>query len=108
MSEETLPQEPVISLVVAMAENRAIGHGGDLPWRLHSDMRYFRKITMGKPVIMGRRTFKSLPRVLDGRLNIVLTATAASSPHRPSWPIVSRKGFKWRAPPRRGPAPRRS
>ena len=56
-----------------MAENGAIGRGGDLPWHLRSDMRYFRKITMGKPVIMGRRTFKSLPRVLDGRLNIVLT-----------------------------------
>jgi dihydrofolate reductase len=64
---------PIIALVVAMAENGAIGRGGDLPWRLSSDMRYFRKITMGKPVIMGRRTFKSLPRVLDGRLNIVLT-----------------------------------
>jgi dihydrofolate reductase len=64
---------PIIALVVAMGENGAIGRGGDLPWRLSSDMRYFRKITMGKPVIMGRRTFKSLPRVLDGRLNIVLT-----------------------------------
>ena len=56
-----------------MGENGAIGRGGDLPWHLRSDMRYFREITMGKPVIMGRRTFKSLPRVLDGRLNIVLT-----------------------------------
>jgi dihydrofolate reductase len=60
-----------------MGENRAIGRGGDLPWRLHSDMRYFRKITMGKPIIMGRLTFMSLPRVLDGRLNIVLTRNAA-------------------------------
>ncbi len=64
---------PIIALVVAKAENGAIGRGGDLPWHLHSDMRYFRQITMGKPIIMGRRTFKSLPRVLDGRLNIVLT-----------------------------------
>jgi dihydrofolate reductase len=64
---------PVIALVVARAENGAIGRGGNLPWHLHSDMRYFRKITMGKPIIMGRRTFRSLPRVLDGRLNIVLT-----------------------------------
>jgi dihydrofolate reductase len=70
-------KDPVIALVVAMGENRAIGHGGDLPWRLHSDMRYFRKITMGKPVIMGRLTFRSLPRVLDGRLNIVLTRNPA-------------------------------
>ncbi|HJY05324.1 MAG TPA: dihydrofolate reductase, partial [Bryobacteraceae bacterium] len=69
MSLEKGPGErPVIALVVAIGENGAIGRGGDLPWRLSSDMRYFRKITMGKPVIMGRRTFKSLPRVLDGRL----------------------------------------
>ncbi len=67
------PGTPIIALVVARAENGAIGRGGDLPWRLSSDLRYFRKVTMGKPVIMGRRTFKSLPRVLDGRLNIVLT-----------------------------------
>jgi dihydrofolate reductase len=66
-------EAPIIALVVAIGENGAIGKGGGLPWRLSSDMRYFRKITMGKPVIMGRRTFKSLPRLLDGRLNIVLT-----------------------------------
>jgi dihydrofolate reductase len=64
---------PIVTLVVAKAENGAIGRGGDLPWHLRSDMRYFRKITMGKPIVMGRRTFKSLPRVLDGRLNIVLS-----------------------------------
>ena len=73
MSEQASPQEPVIALVVAMGENRAIGRGGDLPWHLRSDMKFFRKVTMGKPVIMGRRTFNSLPRVLDGRLNIVLS-----------------------------------
>ena len=71
--KQRAPAEPIIALVVAMGENGAIGRGGDLPWHLRSDMRYFRKLTMGKPVIMGRRTFKSLPRVLDGRLNIVLT-----------------------------------
>jgi dihydrofolate reductase len=65
--------EPVISLVVAMGENRAIGKDGDLPWRLSSDMRYFRKTTLGKPIVMGRRTFESLGRVLDRRLNIILT-----------------------------------
>ena len=56
-----------------VAENGAIGIGGDLPWRLSTDLKQFRKVTLGKPVIMGRRTFQSLPRVLDGRLNIVLT-----------------------------------
>jgi dihydrofolate reductase len=64
---------PIVALVVAVGENGAIGKDGALPWRLHSDMRYFRKVTMGKPIVMGRRTFESLPRVLDGRLNIVLS-----------------------------------
>jgi dihydrofolate reductase len=68
---------PIVALVVAMAENRAIGRGGDLPWHLRSDMRYFRKITMGKPIVMGRLTFASLGRALDGRVNIVLTRNAA-------------------------------
>ena len=63
----------MIALVVAVAENGAIGRGGDLPWRLSSDLKQFRKLTLGKPVIMGRRTFASLGRVLDQRVNIVLT-----------------------------------
>jgi dihydrofolate reductase len=70
-------KQPIIALVVAMGENRAIGKDGGLPWRLSTDMRYFRKVTMGKPIVMGRRTFGSLPRVLDGRLNIVLTRNAS-------------------------------
>jgi dihydrofolate reductase len=69
--------EPVIALVVAMAKNRAIGRDGNLPWHLGSDMRYFRQITMGKPIVMGRLTFASLGRALPGRTNIVLTRNAA-------------------------------
>lgn len=72
-----MAEEPTIALVVAMGENRAIGRSGGLPWHLRSDMRYFRALTMGKPVIMGRLTFASLPRLLDGRVNIVLTRNAA-------------------------------
>ena len=64
---------PTIALVVARAENGAIGRGGDLPWRLSTDLKQFRKLTLGKPVLMGRRTFNSLPRVLDHRVNIVLS-----------------------------------
>jgi dihydrofolate reductase len=77
VSRERGETAPIIALVVAMGENRAIGRGGDLPWHLHSDMRYFRKVTMGKPIIMGRLTFASLGRVLDGRVNIILTRNAA-------------------------------
>jgi dihydrofolate reductase len=66
-------QEPIVALVVARGENGAIGVGGDLPWRLSTDLKQFRKVTLGKPIIMGRRTFRSLPRALDHRLNIVLS-----------------------------------
>jgi dihydrofolate reductase len=66
-------RDPIIALVVARAENGAIGVGGELPWRLSTDLKQFRKVTLGKPIIMGRRTFQSLPRVLDHRLNIVLS-----------------------------------
>jgi dihydrofolate reductase len=66
-------RDPIIALVVARAENGAIGVGGDLPWRLSTDLKQFRKVTLGKPVLMGRRTFQSLPRLLDHRVNIVLS-----------------------------------
>ena len=62
-----------IAIVVAVAENGVIGRGGDLPWRIPSDLKRFRALTMGKPVVMGRKTFQSLPRALDGRVNIVVT-----------------------------------
>ncbi len=64
---------PIISFVVAVAENGVIGRGGDLPWRIRSDLRTFRRVTMGKPVVMGRKTFSSLKKPLDGRDNIVVT-----------------------------------
>jgi dihydrofolate reductase len=59
--------------VVAMARNGVIGRDGGLPWRLPDDLRRFKAITMGKPILMGRRTFESLRRPLPGRENIVLT-----------------------------------
>ena len=63
----------IISIVVAAAENGVIGSDGGLPWRMPSDLRRFRALTMGKPVVMGRKTFQSLPKALDGRDNIVIT-----------------------------------
>lgn len=68
--------EPVIALVVARAENGAIGRGGDLPWHLGTDLKQFRKLTLGKPVLMGRLTFNSLGRPLDHRANVVLSRDA--------------------------------
>lgn len=70
-----------LSLVVAMAANRAIGRGGDLLWHLRGDLRYFKELTLGHPVIMGRRTWESLPKgALPGRRNIVLSHDASFVP----------------------------
>ena len=62
-----------IAFAVAVAENGVIGAGGDLPWRLPTDLKRFRKTTMGKPIIMGRKTYVSIGKPLDGRDNIVVT-----------------------------------
>ncbi len=64
---------PKIALLVAVAENGVIGRDGALPWRLSTDLKLFRKLSMGKPLIMGRKTFASLQKPLDGRDNIVVT-----------------------------------
>ena len=63
----------IVSLIVAAAENDVIGRGGRMPWRIPSDLKTFRRLTLGKPVIMGRKTFQSLGKPLDGRLNIVVS-----------------------------------
>lgn len=62
-----------IVIVVAVARNGIIGARGGLPWRLRSDLKRFRALTMGKPVVMGRKTFESIGRPLDGRTNIVIS-----------------------------------
>jgi dihydrofolate reductase len=62
-----------VVLVAAVGENGVIGNQGVLPWRLKSDLQHFKKLTLNKPVIMGRRTFESIGKALKGRTNIVLT-----------------------------------
>ncbi len=62
-----------LSIIVAMANNRAIGKDNQLLWHLPEDLKYFKRVTMGKPMIMGRKTFESIGRPLPGRLNIVVT-----------------------------------
>lgn len=62
-----------LALIVAAAENGVIGRNNALPWHLPGDLQYFRRVTMGKPVIMGRRTFDSIGKPLPGRANIVIT-----------------------------------
>jgi dihydrofolate reductase len=64
---------PEIVLVVAVADNDVIGNDGAMPWHLPADLRHFRRLTVGKPVVMGRKTFESIGKPLPGRHNIVLT-----------------------------------
>ena len=68
-----MEQRPRITLVVARALNGVIGRGGGLPWHLPADLKRFKSITMGSAMVMGRRTFESLPGLLPGRRHIVLT-----------------------------------
>ena len=65
--------EMPIALVVAVAENGVIGMEGGMPWKLSSDLKRFKRDTMGKPIIMGRKTFESIGKALPGRLNIVIS-----------------------------------
>jgi dihydrofolate reductase len=62
-----------LEIIVAMAENGVIGRHNGLPWRLRSDLRRFRALTLGKPIIMGRKTFASIGKPLDGRTNVVVS-----------------------------------
>jgi dihydrofolate reductase len=69
-----------LSLVVALAENSVIGRDNRLIWRLKSDLRRFREVTWGKPIIMGRKTFEAIGKPLPGRENIVLTRSRGFAP----------------------------
>jgi dihydrofolate reductase len=71
---------PRISLVVAAADNGVIGRDGGMPWHLPADLAHFKKVTMGKPVVMGRRTHESIGRPLPGRLNLVLSRDPGYQP----------------------------
>jgi dihydrofolate reductase len=66
----------IISIIAAMDENRTIGRGNRVPWHLPVDLRRFRKLTLGHPIIMGRKTYESIGKPLDGRKNIVITRQA--------------------------------
>jgi dihydrofolate reductase len=76
---------PLVSLIAAVAENGVIGNRQELPWRLSTDQRRFRELTMGKPVVMGRKTYDAIGKPLAGRLNIVVSRRA----------VVPREGLVW-------------
>ncbi|MEM6484724.1 MAG: dihydrofolate reductase [Pseudomonadota bacterium] len=66
-------KDPYIALIVAASENNVIGKDNTLPWHLPADLKHFKKLTMGKPLIMGRKTFQSIGCALPGRLNLVVS-----------------------------------
>ena len=66
----------IISMIAAMANNRVIGKDNQMPWHLPADFAWFKRSTMGKPVVMGRKTYDSIGRPLPGRLNIVISRDA--------------------------------
>ena len=68
--------KPMISIIVAMDRNRLIGSNNGLPWRLPADLKHFKATTLGKPIIMGRKTYESIGRPLPERQNIVVSRTA--------------------------------
>ena len=65
--------KPIITIIVAMNKDRVIGLNNKLPWHITEDLQYFKKVTMGKPIVMGRKTFESIGMVLPGRKNIVIS-----------------------------------
>jgi len=71
--DDSLP----VAIVVAVADNGVIGRGNTLPWQLPDDLQHFKRTTLGRPIIMGRKTFESIGRPLPGRLNIILTRDEA-------------------------------
>ncbi len=73
--------KPIISLILARADNGVIGKNGGLPWHLPADLQHFKRLTVGKPIIMGRKTFDSIGKPLPGRHNIVVT-------HKPDWQVA--------------------
>src|SRR4051812_16239569 len=77
----TLMKGP-LAIVAAIAENGVIGDGRGVPWHLPSDLKHFRGVTMGKPLLMGRKTFESIGRALPGRETIVVTRDRAFDPSR--------------------------
>jgi len=70
----------VISIIAAMAENRVIGRGNEMPWDIPSELRQFKERTMGHPVIMGRKTFESIGHLLPGRKNIIISNQQGFAP----------------------------
>jgi dihydrofolate reductase len=71
---------PIISLIAAMSKNRVIGINNTLPWHLPADLQHFNQLTLGHPIIMGRKTFESIGRALPGRTNLIISRSKYPAP----------------------------
>jgi dihydrofolate reductase len=76
---------PLITIVVAMTRNRVIGSNGDMPWHLPADLKHFKAVTWGKPMIMGRKTFASIGKALPGRRNLVISRSPQAPEDGVEW-----------------------
>jgi dihydrofolate reductase len=84
MNSASIPEArgaPALELVVAVSENDVIGRDNRLPWHLPADLRHFKSLTFGRPILMGRKTYESIGKALPGRTNIVLSRSAGFAPH---------------------------
>ena len=88
-----------VSMIVATTRNQVIGRNNQMPWHLPADLRYFKQRTLGKPIIMGRKTWESLGRPLPGRLNIVITQQADTvfegAEVFADWQVAIQRGQEW-------------
>ncbi|MGB0513624.1 MAG: dihydrofolate reductase, partial [Wenzhouxiangellaceae bacterium] len=75
-----MTEVPEIVLVAAMGRNRVIGLDGGMPWHLPADLKHFKRVTQGHPVVMGRKTHESIGRALPGRANVVVSRTLSAPP----------------------------
>ena len=99
MSIQEFPERPRLVLVAAVARNGVIGADGALPWRLPADLQHFKALTLGKPILMGRRTWESLGRPLPGRRNLVVTRQPGyAAPGAEVFPAPVRAGWVAAAP----------
>ncbi|MDX1537010.1 type 3 dihydrofolate reductase [Arsukibacterium sp.] len=74
-----------VAMIAAMANNRVIGKDNQMPWHLPADLKHFKAVTLGKPVLMGRKTFQSIGRPLPGRRNLVISRTLPDDPQGVEW-----------------------
>ncbi len=75
----------LLSLIAAMAQNRVIGLNNQMPWHMPADLAHFKQVTMGKPVVMGRKTFDSIGRLLPGRRNVIISRQAKPADFQADW-----------------------